>query len=187
MKKWKLKLENQQQESENYKDKQIKFHEIEIINLKTNHQSEIAELQLQNRDLISQCENLKCAIKEFQIQQSKMKQSVKLKKDNANIPTISQLAKYKSKITLSGHTGGINSIIQLKNGKIASGSGDNSIKIWDLSTNTCESTLTGHTENVMAVIELQDGRLVSSSWDKTIKCGGESLVQITRITVNSTT
>ena len=71
-------------------------------------------------------------------------------------------------VTLTGHTDSVWIVTALSNGQLASGSGDNTIKIWT-ADGRCTATLTGHTHSVMSVIELSNGQLASSSWDKTIK------------------
>jgi WD40 repeat protein len=69
--------------------------------------------------------------------------------------------------TLRGHTHGVYSIV-LEDGKLLSGSWDNTIKIWDLSNPTCIATLQGH-ENSVSSLAVSNGKLFSGSWDKTIK------------------
>ncbi len=54
--------------------------------------------------------------------------------------------------------------------KIVSGSGDKTIKVWDVSTGACLRTLQGHTDYVFSVCVSPDGsKIVSGSGDKTIK------------------
>ncbi|KAL0490171.1 hypothetical protein AKO1_006647, partial [Acrasis kona] len=71
--------------------------------------------------------------------------------------------------TLCGHTNGVSSITQLADGRIASASHDNSIKIWDISSGQCVKTLCGHTIGVTSIIELAGDRIASASHDKSIK------------------
>jgi hypothetical protein len=54
-------------------------------------------------------------------------------------------------------------------GRLASGSFDTSIKIWDVATKTCLVTLRGHSESVKTLTQLNDGRLASGSADNSIK------------------
>ena len=64
------------------------------------------------------------------------------------------------------------SIIQLSDGKIASGSYDTTIKLWDMNTYQCIQTLKGHEQAVNSIIQLSDGKIASGSFDKTIKLWG---------------
>ncbi|MBW4623355.1 MAG: hypothetical protein KME17_28860 [Cyanosarcina radialis HA8281-LM2] len=52
---------------------------------------------------------------------------------------------------------------------LASGSGDQSVKLWDIDTGECLKTLTGHTNRVYTVAFSPDGKtLASGSFDRTI-------------------
>ena len=70
--------------------------------------------------------------------------------------------------TLQGHTFYVHSVCALPDGILASGSGDKSIKIWDISSGECIQTLNGHTDCVSSVCVLPDGNLASGSY-KSIK------------------
>jgi len=67
------------------------------------------------------------------------------------------------------HTRYVNSLAWLPGGKLASGSGDKTIKIWDVATGKCELTLEGHTGRVLALVVLPNDRLASGSADNTIR------------------
>uniref|UniRef100_A0A7S4EB03 Anaphase-promoting complex subunit 4 WD40 domain-containing protein n=1 Tax=Pelagomonas calceolata TaxID=35677 RepID=A0A7S4EB03_9STRA len=55
------------------------------------------------------------------------------------------------------------------------GSGDNTLKVWDIATGKCLATLRGHSNYVKGVAVFPDGRrVVSASWDKTLKVEGHS-------------
>jgi len=56
----------------------------------------------------------------------------------------------------------------LPNGRLASGSDDKTINIWNTKSGFLTRTLTGHTRSVEALVVLPDGRLVSGSDDKLI-------------------
>ena len=70
-----------------------------------------------------------------------------------------------------GHSGSVNSVAISPDGQIlVSGSDDNTITIWDLSTGQELRTLTGHSDSVNSVVISPDGQtVVSGSSDKTIK------------------
>nr|MDZ8041627.1 WD40 repeat domain-containing protein [Nostoc sp. CreGUA01] len=72
---------------------------------------------------------------------------------------------------LEGHTDTIYSVTFSSDGqKLASASGDKTIKLWDLTSGKLINTLTGHTNTVHRVTFSPDGqKLASASADKTIK------------------
>jgi WD40 repeat protein len=61
------------------------------------------------------------------------------------------------------------SLVLLPDGTLASGSADNTIKIWNPSTGTCLRTLSGHANWVFSLALFPDGTLASGSRDQTIK------------------
>ena len=71
--------------------------------------------------------------------------------------------------TLDGHGDSVRGITHLHDGRIASCSDDNTIKIWNLSSNECLATLKGHDCWVRGIEQLHNGCLASCSDDKTIK------------------
>ncbi|MDJ0735432.1 MAG: trypsin-like peptidase domain-containing protein [Nostocaceae cyanobacterium] len=73
--------------------------------------------------------------------------------------------------TLSGDTTSFNSVAFSPDGRtLASGSWDNSIKIWDAATGKQLKTLTGHSKSVSSIAFSPNGRtLASGSWDNSIK------------------
>ncbi|MEW5856684.1 MAG: WD40 repeat domain-containing protein, partial [Cyanobacteriota bacterium] len=73
--------------------------------------------------------------------------------------------------TLRGHDSSVNSVSFSPDGKtLASGSGDKTIKLWEVATGKLLTTLTGHDSPVSSVSFSPDGKtLASGSVDKTIK------------------
>jgi WD40 repeat protein len=61
--------------------------------------------------------------------------------------------------------------VQLRNGNIAAGFVDCSIKVRDISggRDECIRSLSGHSDFITSLIQLEDGRLVSTSWGHVIK------------------
>jgi len=73
--------------------------------------------------------------------------------------------------TLTGHTHDVWSVCALGDGRLASGSYDDTIRIWDLREEKggeCVQTLTAHARGVWSVCPMGDGRLASGSLDNTI-------------------
>ena len=72
--------------------------------------------------------------------------------------------------SLTEHQDGVGSVTISPDGKtLASGSWDNTIKLWDLKSGELQRTLTGHLQDVASVIFLDEKTLLSASYDRTIK------------------
>ena len=78
----------------------------------------------------------------------------------------------KSKIeqigTFEGHKGPVYCLLELLDGRIASGSTDWTIKIWNVKDKTLMQTLLGHKSTIFALAQFNDGRLISGEADKLI-------------------
>jgi len=72
---------------------------------------------------------------------------------------------------LKGHTRQVFAVAMVPDGSRAvSGSGDNTVRVWDLASGRCLATVEGHTRSVFGVAVTTDGsRAVSGSSDKTVR------------------
>ena len=63
----------------------------------------------------------------------------------------------------------VNSLCDLGNGRIASGSDDTMVRVWDVNSGMSLKVLKGHTRKVISLCALGDGRIVSGSSDTTLR------------------
>lgn len=71
--------------------------------------------------------------------------------------------------TLKGHSNTVYCLVELKNGHLASGSWDKTIKLWNIKIFQCFQILEGHSYKINCLIELNNAFLASSSSDNTNK------------------
>lgn len=80
--------------------------------------------------------------------------------------------KIRSVKTLRGHQGPVLCVADFGNGKIATGSTDKTVRIWDIDADEEEAQiikLKGHTEKVVSLVAMSEDMLVSASGDSTVK------------------
>ena len=74
--------------------------------------------------------------------------------------------------TISEHTDEINSLLLLKDKRVASCSRDKTIRIFDPSNDYhCDQVINRHSKSITSICELDDGTIVSCSKDKSIIIG----------------
>jgi len=75
------------------------------------------------------------------------------------------------------------SLRDIHDGSLASGSGDNTILIWDMKTGQSTKVLNGHSDSVTSLAVLQDGSLASGSSDKSILIWDTKTGQSTKVLI----
>lgn len=70
---------------------------------------------------------------------------------------------------LEEHEGEVNSVVELRDGRLASCADDETVVVCELSTGECVQTLEGHEDYVYCAVELGDGRLASCSHDSSVR------------------
>ena len=74
------------------------------------------------------------------------------------------------KVLMENSDPGVRSLLQLRDGRLATGSTNSLVRIWNLNTFECEKTLVGPSSNaVFSFLQLWDGRLVAGHLNGKIK------------------
>jgi WD40 repeat protein len=137
----------------------------------------------QSPDLYMKYEYLNKLPKNFRINKKQVKLEEKLEETLQSMKKIIEYNNIKNPIiirnvnedfipsyTLNGHNGHVRTLIQIEDGRLASASDDNSVRIWDTDDNfNCTDALSEHTSNVYTVTQLQNGKIASGSSDNTIR------------------
>lgn len=72
-------------------------------------------------------------------------------------------------LVMKGHTSGVRCVVTLPSRRIATGSGDRMIRIWNTRTGHCEQVLEGHTSAVTSLATLPNDKIASGSLDETVR------------------
>ena len=82
-------------------------------------------------------------------------------------PALLSIRTFSVQRILEGHTGEVLNAIQLADGRLASASSDNTVRIWSLDGVELQ-ILAGHNTPVLWIIQLADGSIASASYDRTV-------------------
>lgn len=79
---------------------------------------------------------------------------------------------------LKGHRGRILALVALPDGRLASASSDQSIRLWNLTSGATDGVLEGHQGWIRELAAMPDGRLASHSSQQFMKHAGPSVIQL---------
>lgn len=65
---------------------------------------------------------------------------------------------------LVGHMDDVTVLITLVGGRLASGSKDKTIRLWNVNSSVCEREFDGYVSCAPALVILEDGRIANGAW-----------------------
>ena len=81
--------------------------------------------------------------------------------------------------TITGHTAYVNSLLHLRDGRVASCSMDNTIRIYEPSNDYhCDEVIKRHKNSIISICQLDDGNIVSCSSDLSIIIGSYTIKNV---------
>ena len=90
----------------------------------------------------------------------------------------------------AGHSCAVTTLASLSDGRLVSGSYDNTLRVWDAATEQCLQILKGHTAGITCLAVLPEGQVVSGSRDSSLRIWnaetGECLQTLTGHTASIT-
>jgi WD40 repeat protein len=158
-----------------------------LITTYSQHSSDVRALEWLDNDTLASAGDLDQTIKLWSLTTGQTKRTIKknqqvysLKLLNTNIHlaagvgydiTIYNMNDGNLVSSLKGHTDYVWDLVQISSDLLASSGGynDKTVRIWNLTTNTCKFILTGHDAGVFGLKQITQSIMASGSWDGTIK------------------
>jgi WD40 repeat protein len=140
-----------------------KCNQIETPESDTKLQKELNSLKLSQEEMKKEIEILKKENTELKEKEKKNESVIKnMETKMAKLLTISNDQIKPAIIELKGHSKNISSIVKLDQDLVASASNDSTIKIWNLTNQTCEKTFTCPMNNNPEVLQVINSTLFAS-------------------------
>ena len=171
-----------------------------LIRTYSQHSSYVAALEWLDKDTLASCGGVDGLIKIWSLSTGQTKRTINI---NGEVTTLKLLkngihlaavtgwySNFNIQIfnindgslvgTLKGHTSSIKDLVQMSANILASSSQDQTIRIWDLATQSSKFTLKGHTSWTTGLKQISSQILASASPDKTIKLWDTTSGQLLR-------